>query len=96
MARVFLYSAGVGSITSIVLYLIMSLAVKYPRTEGASIVFRVATVLWPTSQMLMAVHSPGPAVFGATVLALAVLSNGLLYAVVAVVCCLALRRMGII
>jgi hypothetical protein len=95
VARVFLYGAGVGSVTSIVLYLMMSLAVQHPRAGGANIVFRVATVLWPTAQMLMAVHSPGPTVFGVTVLALAVLSNGVLYAVVAVVCCLALKRMGI-
>ena len=95
MPRVFLCGAGVGSIISIVLYLMMSLAVQYPRAEGASIVFRAATVLWPTSQVLMAVHSPGPTIFGVTVLALAVLSNGLLYAIVAVVCCLALKRMGV-
>ena len=96
MARAFLYGGGVGSMTSIALYLMMSLAVRHPGAGGTNIVFKVATVLWPTSQMLMAVNSPGPTVFGVTVLALAVLSNGLLYGVVAVVCCLALRRMGII
>ena len=96
MARAFLYGGGVGSMTSIALYLMMSLAVQHPGAGGTNIVFKVATVLWPTSQMLMAVNSPGPTVFGVTVLALAVLSNGLLYGVVAVVCCLALRRMGII
>ena len=82
--------------TSIALYLMMALAVQHPGVGGANIVFRVATVLWPTSQMLMAVNSPGPSVFGVTVLALAVLSNGLLYGVVAVVCSLALKRMRII
>ena len=96
MAMAFLYGGGVGSMTSIALYLMMSLAVRHPGAGGTNIVFKVATVLWPTSQMLMAVNSPGPTVFGVTVLALAVLSNGLLYGVVAVVCCLALRRMGII
>ena len=96
MARAFLYGGGVGSMTSIALYLMMALAVQHPGAGGANIVFRLATLLWPTSQMLMAVNSPGPTVFGVTVLALAVLSNGLLYGVVAVVCCLALRRMGII
>lgn len=96
MAKAFLYGGGVGSMTSIALYLMMALAVQHPDAGGANIVFRVATVLWPTSQMLMAVNSPGPTVFGVTVLALAVLSNGLLYGVVAVICSLALKRMGII
>ena len=96
MARAFLYGGGVGSMTSIALYLMMALAVQHPGAGGVNIVFRVATVLWPTSQVLMAVNSPGPTIFGVTVLALAVLSNGLLYGVVAIVCSLALKRMGII
>ena len=96
MARAFLYGGSVGSMTSIALYLMMVLAVQQPGAGGANIVFRLATVLWPTSQMLMAVNSPGPTVFGMTVLALAVLSNGLLYGVVAVVSSLALKRMGVI
>jgi hypothetical protein len=96
VTKAFLYGGGVGSMTSIALYLMMVLTVQHPGAGGANIVFRLATLLWPTSQMLMAVNSPGPTVFGVTVLALAVLSNGLLYGVVAVVCSLALKRMGII
>jgi hypothetical protein len=74
----------------------MFLAVQHPRAGGLHILFRVVMFLWPGSQMLMAVQSPGLTVFGVTVLALAVLSNGLLYAVVAVVGCLVLRRVGIV
>lgn len=96
MLRVFVYGGAAGSMISIILYLMMFLAVQHPRAGALHTVFRVVMFLWPGSQMLMAVHSPGPTIFGVTVLALAVLSNGLLYAVVAVVGCLVLRRLGIV
>ena len=96
MRRAFLYGGAIGSMISITLYVMMFLAVQHPRAGGLHIVFRVAMFLWPGSQMLMAVQNPGPTIFGVMVLALAVVSNGLLYAVLAIVGCLVLRRMGII
>lgn len=96
MRRAFLYGGVMGSMIGITLYLMMFLAVQHPRIGALDIVFRVVMFLWPGSQMLMAVQSPGPTIFGVMVLALAVLSNGLLYAVVAVAGCLLLRRMGMI
>jgi hypothetical protein len=91
-----MYGGAAGLTTSIILYLTMFLAVQHPRSAALHIVFRVVMFLWPGSQMLMAVHSPGPTIFGVTVLALAVLSNGLLYAVVALVGYLVLRRVGVV
>jgi len=81
-----------GSLMSVVLYLLMYVAAIDSRVPAT--VFRVARVLWPTSFMLMAVQSPGQAVFGMTVFAMAVLLNGVLYAVVAVVAWVVLRRVG--
>ena len=38
---------------AITLYLMMFLAVQYPRAGAVHIVFRVVMFLWPGSQMLM-------------------------------------------
>ena len=92
MLRIFLYGAGTGALVSLVLYLLMYVAAR--DSHIPTIVFSVARVLWPSSFMLMAVQNSGQALFGLTVFAVAVLSNALLYAVVAVVAWLVLRRVG--
>ena len=93
MSQVFWYGSGVGALISVILYFLMSLVVLYPRSAAIDIVFRVAKVLWPTAPLLMAVQNPGATMFGMVVLAVGVLSNGVLYGILALAGWFVLRRL---
>jgi hypothetical protein len=95
LARVFLYGFVTGSLVSGVLFPLMYMAGLREIGHAGDLVVVLAMILWPTSPLLMAVQSPGITFFGMTVLAVAVLSNGLLYSLVAVAGWLLLRRLGV-
>ena len=96
LARVFVYGFVTGSLVSGVLFPLMYLAGLHVIGRAGDLVVVLAVILWPTSPLLMAVQSPGITLFGITVLAVAALSNGLLYALVAVTGWLVLRRLGVV
>jgi hypothetical protein len=92
--RVAAYGAIIGLLVSVVLYPLMYIAALYPRAAVGDIVFPLATILWPTSRILMAAQSPGMTPFGITLLIVAVISNAAVYSLVALVSFFLLSRLS--
>jgi hypothetical protein len=95
LARVFVYGFVTGSLISGVLFPLMYMAGRRVIGHAGDLVVVLAMILWPSSPLLMAVQGPDITLFGMTVLAVAVLSNGLLYSLVAVTGWWLLRRLRV-
>lgn len=94
LRRVFVCGAVVGCSMSLLLYtLVVTLP---PQMRLGGVVDRAMVALWPTALGLMAVQSPAKTLFAVTVFAVAVLSNGVLYGLIAVGVWLAVRRLGLV
>ena len=96
LRKFLLWGLAGGSLMSMVLFPLMYTTALRPTGRSEELLLRVATILWPTSPILMAVQPTSSMGFRIATLAIAILSNGLLYGVVAVLVVTALGRLGLI
>jgi hypothetical protein len=58
-------------------------AALHPATAWTERVVLIGMILWPTQPMLMAIQPPGSTIFSVAVTATAVIANGILYGLLA-------------
>lgn len=92
--RFFLWGVAGGSLVSMLLFPLMYMTALRHTGRSEEILLAVATILWPTSPALMAVQPTSPTPFRLAILGIAIVSNGLLYGVVAGIVAIVLGRLG--
>lgn len=94
--RMMKVGALLGCVVSVVLFPVMYWAARHPRSGYSWMLYTIGSIAWPGSVMLMAVQGPAITPMGILVLLLAVISNGLLYAMILGLVGVALRRTGVL
>lgn len=96
LLKFFLWGVVAGSVVSTILFPVMYVTGLRPTGRLEELLLTVATILWPTSPVLMAVQPTSSTSFRVVTLGISVLSNGLLYGLVAVVAGIVLSRLGLL
>jgi hypothetical protein len=78
------------------LFPLMYMIALRPTGRAEELLLTVATILWPTSPVLMAVQGTSSMSFRVAIFCIAVLSNGLLYGLVAVIVGIMLSKLGLV
>jgi hypothetical protein len=85
-----------GSTMSLLLFPVMYTMALRPTGSTKELLLMGATVLWPTSPMLMAVQPTSSTFFSVAVFAVTVVSNGVLYGLGAICVWSVLRCFGLV
>jgi hypothetical protein len=96
LRKFFLWGAAGGSLMSLLLLPLMYMTALRPTGRSEEILLAIASILWPTSPTLMAVQPTSSMFFRVATLGIAILSNGLLYGLVAGIVAIVLGRLGMI
>ena len=94
--RMMKIGALLGCIVSVLLFPLMYWAARHPRSGYSGMLYTIGSIAWPGSVTLMAAQGPAITPLGILVFLLAVISNGLLYAMVLGLVGVALRRVGVL
>ena len=94
LRKFFLWGAVLGSLMSMLLFPLMYMSALRPTGRSEEMLLTAASILWPTSPTLMGVQPTSSTLFRVGIFGIAILSNGLLYGVVAGIVAIVLGRLG--